>query len=376
MRWQENFWNGKLYVSSNHHLLSMARQQPIIVMSENGGRRDGRLIGGVLLIAGVGVGGYFLYDSYTNCKWPFDGSIGIKGNCAPDAGCAPGSAPQCIDGTIRTCGSDGRWVDTGTACSVETIIITSVTVRMKDSVTGLPASGVTVDWGEYGKIVTNTTGEAVFFNIPATNYNVWTTKPNWHNDEYANHVPWGDYVRMDFTNVLSPAARTTREILMFPNTPDSGQSSFTISPSAVAGHSGGCTCTSLVGCNHQNVQGVVTIKNQWGEPIPNFDVTVVPIDGPNGVGNCCLSVQTQSCSPKTPVYGDLLLKTDANGQSRFYIWAHNNNNFVQYFRAVALWDNMTKSLVLGEPGFQFQSCVASVHTCYELNATFDNTWCQ
>jgi len=95
----------------------MAQQQPIIVMSDSG-RGGSGFIGSILLIAGVGLGGYYLYDCYTKCAWPFDGSIsGLS--CGGKPECASGEV-KCVSGYLNTCGADGKFQATTTPCGVQT----------------------------------------------------------------------------------------------------------------------------------------------------------------------------------------------------------------------------------------------------------------
>lgn len=93
----------------------MVEQQPIIVMSD---RKRGDIIAPLLLIAGVGIGGYYLYDCYTKCVWPFDGSVpGLT--CGGKPECASGEV-KCVGGFLYGCDADGKFQPTTTPCGVQT----------------------------------------------------------------------------------------------------------------------------------------------------------------------------------------------------------------------------------------------------------------
>jgi len=93
------------------------RDRIILIGGGGQGSSGFGFIGDILLIAGVAAGGYYLYDSYTKCKWPFDGSI--PGLGCGSGGCAEGQT-KCVDGVSHICASN-EWVEGGDACTVAQI---------------------------------------------------------------------------------------------------------------------------------------------------------------------------------------------------------------------------------------------------------------
>lgn len=309
-------------------------------------------------------------------------------------GCAPEDSRRC-DASTKTwwqC-TDGVWVDTSESCA-SSGFISSLRFTVHYEGTTTPAEGVQLTFGSLGAKLTDSLGQATFYNIPKDLYQLWVKKDGFHLREYNYHTPFADYIDVDLRTTVGTGDYDFPTTRLVPIIPDVRYSYFTITPPNVVGSSTQFPhCEPYAGacCVHQDVQCEFVAKDAWQEPISGLHVIFSQVDGanvcftclanPNNVDEWDLLVPTRDiqCSPKLIAAGFQMTKTDEYGSAKAFIRSNNNNTFTQRVKCEGRYIHpVTGAAALIEPAdayFGFTKCTYAQRTCYEQNLDTNNSSC-